>query len=84
MFAPDADVSPYSVDVLGQMEKASGKPISQIHHANTRLPEQSDEFETRQEPPSPSRSRIAAAISGTPCKRLIASRARQISLMSAF
>jgi protein DGCR14 len=64
MFAPDADVSPHT-----------GKKISglisdprSIEHGNTRLPEQDETTSSsRSEPPSPTQSRINAAIAGVSC-----------------
>ena len=64
MFAPDADVSPHSG------RNVSGVPPDpkSIKHGNTRLPEQDESTSsTRSEPPSPTRSRINAAIVGVPC-----------------
>ncbi|TFK41043.1 nuclear protein DGCR14 [Crucibulum laeve] len=64
MFAPDADESPYhskpSVDLLPEPKV--------IKYGNTRLPEQDQTSSSRSasEPPSPTRSRIDAAITGTP------------------
>jgi len=67
MFSPDADVSPYdpSTAVTKERKKEANPKI--VKHANTRLPEQSEtEPRARSEPPSPTRSRIEAAITGTP------------------
>jgi len=64
MFAPDANVSPH----IGK--NASGAPPEpgSIKHGNTRLPEQEESMSSgRSEPPSPTRSRIDAAIAGVPC-----------------
>ncbi|KAL0072087.1 hypothetical protein AAF712_001010 [Marasmius tenuissimus] len=67
MFPPDADSSPYHeklrTDTVPKGEERT------IHYASTRLPEQNDSVDgpqSRSEPPSPTRSRIAAAIEGTP------------------
>lgn len=67
MFSPDADISPYNpitktADDIKLVPKV-------IKYGNTRLPEQDDSFkESISAPPSPTRSRIDAAIAGTPCK----------------
>jgi protein DGCR14 len=63
MFSPDVDESPYqpSLDVKGDKKT--------IEHLNTRL-SQTDSSSTPQShssPPSPTRSRIEAAITGTAC-----------------
>ena len=65
MFAPDADSSPYNT-----MSNAAKGDVKVIKHANTRLLEQEESTGRVElsEPPSPSRSRIDAAISGTPCE----------------
>jgi len=65
MFAPDADVSPH----IGKNGYGSPPDPGSIKHDNTRLPEQ-DESTTssRSEPPSPTRSRINAAIAGVSYK----------------
>jgi protein DGCR14 len=60
MFAPDADVSPYASTSSDNNVPPDPKSIK---HGNTRMPEQ-DELD---EPPSPTRSRIDAAIAGTKC-----------------
>lgn len=66
MFPPDADVSPYhpssppTTNKSGALAKEAGRVV----HTSTRLPEQSEEVPSV--PPSPTRSRIGAAISGTP------------------
>ncbi|KZV84294.1 hypothetical protein EXIGLDRAFT_741961 [Exidia glandulosa HHB12029] len=59
MFPPDADTSPFAPNPLESDPK-------EIKHNNTRLPEQSESAEDVDEPPSPTQSRIAAAIAGTP------------------
>jgi protein DGCR14 len=63
MFAPDADVSPY---VSTKSSKLPADPKS-IKHGNTRLPGQDDQKDVN-EPPSPTRSHIDAAIAGTQCE----------------
>jgi len=60
MFAPDADVSPH---LPTSSDKVPPDPKS-IKHGNTRLPEQDDSTPDIAEPPSPTRSRIDAAIAG--------------------
>jgi protein DGCR14 len=70
MFSPDADVSPYHPPALSSRPaEGKGDPKS-IKHPNTRLPEQDDSSNSRglSAPPSPTRSRIDAAITGTPCE----------------
>ncbi|OBZ79084.1 Protein DGCR14 [Grifola frondosa] len=66
MFPPDADQSPYHPSASKALENAKSAPRV-IKYGNTRLPEQD---ETRagspSAPPSPTRSRIDAAIAGTP------------------
>ncbi|KAG8906189.1 hypothetical protein FRB99_007405 [Tulasnella sp. 403] len=73
MFPPDADLSPYHPqDPLdssdGNIQGDRAAPT--VVYANTRLPEQAeDEIDGKNKsdtPPSPTRSRIAAAISGEP------------------
>ncbi|KIJ68327.1 hypothetical protein HYDPIDRAFT_24617 [Hydnomerulius pinastri MD-312] len=67
MFPPDADVSPYdpSTSIVSAKPKVTPKVIK---HGNTRLPEQDDTDHPRSlsAPPSPTHSRIDAAITGTP------------------
>ncbi|KAI0331932.1 hypothetical protein GY45DRAFT_534511 [Cubamyces sp. BRFM 1775] len=66
MFAPDADVSPYHPPPSKATEDIKGPPRA-IKHSNTRLPEQDDKPDhSLSAPPSPTRSRIDAAIAGTP------------------
>ncbi|OJA10826.1 hypothetical protein AZE42_00285 [Rhizopogon vesiculosus] len=63
MFAPDADMTPYAPPA------SKAKPsddIKIITHGNTRLPEQDTQSRATSAPPSPTRSRIDAAITGTP------------------
>ncbi|KAF4605326.1 hypothetical protein EYR40_004110 [Pleurotus pulmonarius] len=65
MFPPDANESPYHTST-SVVTKPNPKVVL---HSNTRLPEQEESTNfTRSlsEPPSPTRSRIDAAISGTP------------------
>lgn len=65
MFVPDADVSPHDPP------PTNGQPdLKVIKHGNTRLSEQetADRSQSLSCPPSPTRSRIDAAISGTPCE----------------
>ncbi|TFK57155.1 hypothetical protein OE88DRAFT_1619106 [Heliocybe sulcata] len=67
MFPPDADVLPYAGSA--STSKLNDETIAPkvIMYDSTRLPEQdSNHRETRSEPPSPTRSRIDAAIAGTP------------------
>ncbi|KAH9847377.1 nuclear protein DGCR14 [Lenzites betulinus] len=66
MFPPDSDVSPYHPPVTITAEAPKGPP-KVIKHTNTRLPEQDDKLDhSISAPPSPTRSRIDAAIAGTP------------------
>ncbi|KAF8337942.1 nuclear protein DGCR14 [Cantharellus anzutake] len=65
MFTPDADASPYHPP--SSVPPSTGnEPPKEVRHANTRLPEQSEEVPSSSVPPSPTRSRVAAAIMGTP------------------
>ncbi|KIO31874.1 hypothetical protein M407DRAFT_19136 [Tulasnella calospora MUT 4182] len=68
MFPPDADVSPYQANQSELLTEGTRVEAPTIVHANTRLPEQSERAEGSvagsSVPPSPTRSRIAAAISG--------------------
>ncbi|KIP12456.1 hypothetical protein PHLGIDRAFT_32781, partial [Phlebiopsis gigantea 11061_1 CR5-6] len=72
MFPPDADESPYhpkSPPKLTTSDYTMTKPPPPkvIKYGNTRLPEQDDGHkDSISEPPSPTRSRIDAAIMGTP------------------
>lgn len=69
MFPPDADVAPYASTSFstGPQALTRGDP-KLIKYGNTRLPEQSENTSSgMSEPPSPTRSRIDAAIAGTPC-----------------
>lgn len=70
MFAPDADESPYHPKSTTQTAEAAKPPPPKIiKYNNTRLPEQDDASTANaREPPSPTRSRIDAAIAGTPCE----------------
>ncbi|TBU34575.1 nuclear protein DGCR14 [Dichomitus squalens] len=66
MFPPDADVAPYNTSSVQSAEEAKGPPKT-IKHGNTRLPEQDDKLDhSLSAPPSPTRSRVDAAIAGTP------------------
>ena len=61
MFGPGADDSPYDPSGTTDVQTKPGATLPSIAHANTRLPQQS---EAADEPPSPTRSRVAAAIAG--------------------
>lgn len=67
MFSPDADSSPYCPPPPSD-PSTSNDPPKEVRYANTRLPEQSEEPTSTSSsvPPSPTRSRIGAAIMGTP------------------
>lgn len=69
MFTPDADISPYDPSASSSSTKTKVDP-KVIKYGNTRLPEQdvTDQSRSLSAPSSPTRSRIDAAISGTPCK----------------
>lgn len=72
MFSPDADVSPYHQPIVTPPTNPDGTPapikeMGRVVHSSTRLPEQSEQAPSV--PPSPTRSRIGAAISGTPYHR---------------
>ncbi|KAH0838403.1 nuclear protein DGCR14 [Lanmaoa asiatica] len=69
MFPPDADVSPYDPSTSIVPVKADVVPRV-VKHDNTRLPEQDTTGKTQSlsVPPSPTQSRIDAAIEGIPCK----------------
>ena len=65
MFPPDADVSPYAITAPSEPDPR------EIRHVNTRMPDLDEDGEPARgssAPPSPTRSRIDAAIAGTPCK----------------
>ncbi|KAI0348443.1 hypothetical protein BDW22DRAFT_1350657 [Trametopsis cervina] len=69
MFPPDADVSPYHPALTAVPKDTKPPPPRIIKYGNTRLPEQDDTPSasgSRSAPPSPTRSRIDAAIAGTP------------------
>jgi protein DGCR14 len=68
MFSPDADISPYRPPPKSTIEVSKTGP-KVISHKNTRLVEEEHKIDSSglSEPPSPTRSRIEAAISGTPC-----------------
>ncbi|KAH7911927.1 nuclear protein DGCR14 [Hygrophoropsis aurantiaca] len=66
MFPPDADVKPYETFASAD---TSGVAPRIIKHGNTRLPEHDAadaQVRAMSAPPSPTRSRIEAAITGTP------------------
>lgn len=65
MFSPDADMSPYA---LPASKTKASNDLKTITHESTRLPEQDTQSRATSAPPSPTRSRIDAAITGTPCK----------------
>ncbi|KAI0800928.1 nuclear protein Es2-domain-containing protein [Fomes fomentarius] len=66
MFPPDADASPYNL-LASQAAEDAKAPPKVVKHTNTRLPEQDDKPDhSISAPPSPTRSRIDAAIQGTP------------------
>ncbi|KAI0068391.1 hypothetical protein BV25DRAFT_1818803 [Artomyces pyxidatus] len=68
MFAPGADVSPYDPSSAVASSVAKGQP-KVIKHGNTRLSQQDEDASASRgmsAPPSPTRSRIDAAIAGTP------------------
>jgi len=69
MFSPDADVSPYHPPPKATSTSDKKQELKMISHGNTRLVEQEHKTNSSglSEPPSPTRSRIDAAISGTPC-----------------
>ncbi|KAF8323024.1 hypothetical protein DL93DRAFT_2049713 [Clavulina sp. PMI_390] len=72
MFSPDANESPYHPPpppVNPDGTPVVAKERGAISHSATRLPEQSEEVPSI--PPSPTHSRIAAAISGTPYHRKV-------------
>jgi protein DGCR14 len=64
MFAPDANISPYHQPKSAQVDAN----LKGVHYASTRLPEHEHQVGESEfsEPPSPTRSRIDAAITGTP------------------
>jgi len=67
MFPPDADVAPYDPSTSIVSVKADAVPRV-VKHRNTRLPEHdpAGKTESLSVPPSPTQSRIDAAIEGTP------------------
>ena len=68
MFPPDADVAPHELVSSTKILPSRGDPKA-IKYNKTRLPEQDEHVSSgMSEPPSPTRSRIEAAIAGTPCK----------------
>lgn len=69
MFGPDANNSPYEPATTAQSSSTSTLKLHEtksINHANTRLTQTELHSASSSEPPSPSHSRVAAAISGTP------------------
>lgn len=71
MFPPDADQSPYNPRPSLVSKDIKPPPPKVIKYGNTRLPEQDDRpSRSMSAPPSPTRSRIDAAIAGTPCTSL--------------
>ena len=69
MFAPDADISPY--DPPPKLAEDDSVPKI-VNYASTRLVElehNAGDSRASSAPPSPTRSRVDAAITGTPCKR---------------
>lgn len=72
MFPPDADESPYHAKPRPVPADEKLPPPKVIKYGNTRLPEQDDTpVESISAPPSPTRSRIEAAIAGTPCEHSV-------------
>ncbi len=78
MFGPDVDVDPTMLrpSSLSSTSEARQAP-PQIQHANTRLPDEDDDdnnlglngkSSSSRRGTSPSRSKVAAAIGGTPCE----------------
>jgi protein DGCR14 len=69
MFAPDADISPYDPPP----ETAEDDTVLKVvNYASTRLIEfehNVGDSRASSAPPSPTRSRVDAAITGTPCER---------------
>lgn len=63
MFPPDADSSPYHQTLKPAVPAGPPKSIS---YTSTRLPSQSIPSDAAAEPPSPTRSRVGAAIAGEP------------------
>jgi protein DGCR14 len=69
MFAPDADESPYHQSTKPSIPKPITEGIREpksITYSSTRLPSPPPESSEQMVPPSPTRSRIDAAISGVP------------------
>lgn len=70
MFTPDADISPYDPASSAWRDNKLQPDPKFIKHGNTRMTEHEDSSKGGRgasEPPSPTRSRIDAAIAGTPC-----------------
>jgi len=81
MFAPDADESPYHPKITLKPEVN----LETVSYASTRLPEQEHTVgdpKSMSAPPSPTRSRIDAAISGTPCMFMFPSKLIICSLIA--
>lgn len=71
MFPPDADESPYHK--AAQADTKSTEDPKVVVYSSTRLQEESSSASRGlSAPPSPTRSRIDAAIKGTPCTRALA------------
>lgn len=71
MFSPDADISPYHPPTISATTETDPKAVS---YSSTRLSEYehvSGNAGSLSAPPSPTRSRIDAAITGTPCWYLV-------------
>ena len=67
MFSPDADVSPYDPSTSTVTIKPDAVPRV-VKHENTRMTEQETGGKSLSAPPSPTHSRIDAAIEGIPCE----------------
>lgn len=71
MFSPDADITPYDPSTSAWRDSKLQPDPKFIKHGNTRMPEHESSSSNggrgASEPPSPTRSRIDAAIAGTPC-----------------
>ncbi|KZT42587.1 hypothetical protein SISSUDRAFT_998788 [Sistotremastrum suecicum HHB10207 ss-3] len=64
MFPPDADIAPY--DALQEKVTIGRGAPGSIQHANTRTVVEEDASPSVSQPPTPSRSLVDAAVSGTP------------------
>ena len=69
MFAPDADISPYDPPEIAEDDSVP----KIVNYANTRLIDDAGDSRASSAPPSPTRSRIDAAITGTPCESSLSS-----------